>query len=122
MPVHECHGDSLTLRQCRERAREARVDIRHRRRRSRHERNAARRLRREITDQLDDYVLPRLHRIDAPVLAVVGGPTGAAGSDVSFEPSISGDGRYVAFYSDATNLVANDTNGSSDVFVRGPLR
>jgi hypothetical protein len=40
----------------------------------------ARRLCREITDQLDDYVLPRLHRIDAPVLAVVGGPTGAGKS------------------------------------------
>lgn len=32
-------------------------------------------------------------------------------------PSISGDGRYVAFYSDATNLVADDTNGVRDVFV-----
>jgi Tol biopolymer transport system component len=31
--------------------------------------------------------------------------------------SISGDGRYVAFYSDATNLVSGDTNGASDVFV-----
>jgi len=41
---------------------------------------AARRLRREIGDQLDDYVLPRLRRIDAPVLAVVGGPTGAGKS------------------------------------------
>jgi hypothetical protein len=41
---------------------------------------AARRLRREIADQLDDYVLPRLRRLDAPVLAVVGGPTGAGKS------------------------------------------
>jgi energy-coupling factor transporter ATP-binding protein EcfA2 len=40
----------------------------------------ARRLRREIADQLDDYVLPRLRRIDAPLLAVVGGPTGAGKS------------------------------------------
>jgi LPXTG-site transpeptidase (sortase) family protein len=31
---------------------------------------------------------------------------------------ISGDGRYVAFYSSATNLVAGDTNGFDDVFVR----
>ena len=37
-------------------------------------------------------------------------------------PSISADGRYVAFYSEATNLVPGDTNGVSDVFVRGPLR
>lgn len=32
--------------------------------------------------------------------------------------SISGDGRYVAFRSAATNLIAGDTNGVSDVFVR----
>jgi hypothetical protein len=41
---------------------------------------AAQRLRREIADQLDDYVLPRLRRADAPMLAVVGGPTGAGKS------------------------------------------
>ncbi|HAL29388.1 MAG TPA: hypothetical protein DCP20_01540, partial [Coriobacteriia bacterium] len=32
-------------------------------------------------------------------------------------PSISADGRYVAFGSDATNLVADDTNGEIDIFV-----
>ena len=32
-------------------------------------------------------------------------------------PSISGDGRFVAFQSFASNLVAGDTNGASDVFV-----
>ncbi len=32
-------------------------------------------------------------------------------------PSISSDGRYVAFQSAATNLVASDTNGFSDAFV-----
>ena len=40
----------------------------------------ARRLQREISDQLTDYVLPRLRRLDAPLLAVVGGPTGAGKS------------------------------------------
>ena len=35
---------------------------------------------REITAQLDDYVLPRLATIDAPLLAVVGGSTGAGKS------------------------------------------
>jgi Tol biopolymer transport system component len=39
-----------------------------------------------------------------------------ANSD-STVPSISGDGRYVAFYSDASNLVAGDTNRARDVFV-----
>lgn len=34
-----------------------------------------------------------------------------------FAPAISADGRFVAFHSDADNLVIDDTNGSSDVFV-----
>jgi len=32
-------------------------------------------------------------------------------------PTISGDGRYVAFATTATNMVAGDTNGAQDVFV-----
>ncbi len=37
----------------------------------------------------------------------------------SFEPKISADGRHVAFFSFATNLVTPDTNGGqTDVFVR----
>jgi hypothetical protein len=36
----------------------------------------------------------------------------------SFDPAISADGAIVAFYSPATNLVTNDTNGVFDVFVR----
>jgi len=35
---------------------------------------------REMVDQLEDYVLPRLRQIDAPLLAVVGGSTGAGKS------------------------------------------
>jgi len=36
---------------------------------------------------------------------------------LSSRPAISADGRYVAFESDATNLVPNDTNGMGDIFV-----
>ncbi len=36
--------------------------------------------RQEMVDQLEDYVLPRLMTIDAPLLAVVGGSTGAGKS------------------------------------------
>lgn len=32
-------------------------------------------------------------------------------------PSISGDGRFVTYTSDATNLVSGDTNGNSDIFL-----
>lgn len=44
--------------------------------------------------------------------------TGRQANGISFEPSISADGRYVAFSSVATNLVAGDTNAEGDVFVR----
>ena len=39
------------------------------------------------------------------------------GNAASIAPSISGDGQYVAFESSASNLVAGDLNGNSDVFV-----
>ena len=42
---------------------------------------------------------------------------GGEGNGFSDSPSISADGRFVAFRSDASNLVAGDTNGSYDVFV-----
>ncbi len=41
---------------------------------------AQRAARAEMVDQLEDYVLPRLIQIDAPLLAVVGGSTGAGKS------------------------------------------
>ncbi len=43
---------------------------------------------------------------------------GTQANDESFSPAISSTGRFVAFRSDATNLVANDTNNNSDIFVR----
>lgn len=42
---------------------------------------------------------------------------GTQGDAGSWEPVISSDGRYVAFESGATNLVAGDTNGKDDVFL-----
>lgn len=36
----------------------------------------------------------------------------------SLNPSISADGRYIAFYSRATNLTTNKTNTTNDVFIR----
>ena len=45
-----------------------------------------------------------------------GQPNGT--SDCCSSPAISADGRYVAFWSDASNLVPGDTNGAFDVFVR----
>jgi Tol biopolymer transport system component len=43
---------------------------------------------------------------------------GTEGDDASYTPSISNDGRYVAFLSDAESLVDDDFNASTDVYVR----
>lgn len=45
------------------------------------------------------------------------GPDGLEANGDCFEPSISGDGRFVAFVSDADNLVSGDTNEAADIFV-----
>ena len=42
---------------------------------------------------------------------------GLQGNSISYRPSLSADGRYIAFDSNASNLVSNDTNGTWDVFV-----
>ena len=42
--------------------------------------------------------------------------TGNQGNQHSYKPAISGDGRYIAFGSDASNLVPDDTNGTRDIF------
>ena len=46
---------------------------------------------------------------------------GTQANNISWWHAISGDGRYVAFSSPATNLVAGDTNGYDDVFVHDRL-
>jgi Tol biopolymer transport system component len=43
---------------------------------------------------------------------------GAAGDNDSVLAAVSADGRLVAFWSFASNLVPGDTNGTTDVFVR----
>jgi len=46
---------------------------------------------------------------------------GNQGNDVSYNPSISADGRFVAFDSFASNIVPGDTNSERDIFVRDTL-
>jgi len=43
--------------------------------------------------------------------------SGTQSDGASNRPSISADGRYVAYYSEASNLVPGDTNGATDAFV-----
>jgi Tol biopolymer transport system component len=42
---------------------------------------------------------------------------GTSGNGDSGTPSISADGLYISFYSEANNLVPSDMNGASDIFV-----
>lgn len=46
---------------------------------------------------------------------------GSGANATSIFPDISGGGRFVVFYSQATNLVPNDTNGVDDIFLRDRL-
>lgn len=43
---------------------------------------------------------------------------GAQGNGTSSDPAISADGRYLVYTSEATNLVAADTNRKADILVR----
>ena len=43
--------------------------------------------------------------------------TGGSANGGACDTSVSGDGRYVAFSSNASNLVPGDTNGSADIFL-----
>jgi TolB protein len=52
------------------------------------------------------------------LLAVSASESGVLGNSASSAPHVSADGRFVAFTSAATNLVANDNNGRSDIFLK----
>ncbi|MCU1440879.1 MAG: TolB-like protein [Rhodoglobus sp.] len=54
------------------------------------------------------------------VTALVSVPRSSGGGTLrdAYRPSISGDGRFVAFESDSTNLVDTPTTGNGDVYVR----
>jgi Tol biopolymer transport system component len=69
----------------------------------------------DVNDALDVFVHDR--RTGKTVL-VSAGKDGDQGNSGSYAPSINDDGSKVAFLSAANNLVADDANGMSDVFVR----
>jgi hypothetical protein len=70
----------------------------------------------DTNDFVDVFVHDRKTGTTELVSAGVGG---VAADDLSVNSDISGDGRYIAFTSKATNLVDDDANGSiADVFVR----
>jgi Tol biopolymer transport system component len=56
-------------------------------------------------------------RVSGAIERVSRSTGGVQGDGASFAPAISGDGRFVAFASDAANLVPGDTNVTTDIFV-----
>jgi hypothetical protein len=65
-------------------------------------------------DSRDIFVYDR--ELDV-IEAVSKSSSGNYGDNASFNPDITGDGRYVTFSSFASNLVPDDTNGKIDIFV-----
>ncbi|MCC7560645.1 MAG: hypothetical protein KO318_09510 [Methanobacterium sp.] len=68
----------------------------------------------DVSGFADIFVRDRLQNITERLSV---SSTGVEGNNDSYGSSVSSDGRYIAFYSWASNLVEQDTNGCSDVFV-----
>jgi len=71
----------------------------------------------------DVFVVDRTSHTTELVSVTANGmpPDDPYGSGPFFAPAISADGRFIAFNHPATNIVAADTNGVSDIFVRDRL-
>ena len=71
------------------------------------------------TNGISDIFVRDLQAGTNILVSVAGDGSWANGA--STDPVMTPDGRFVAFVSAASNLVANDTNGLADVFVRDLL-
>lgn len=69
-------------------------------------------------DTIDSFVYDRVTVPVPQVERVSRDAKGAEGVGDTFSPTLSDDGRYVAFYSYANNLVPGDTNEHEDIFVK----
>ena len=72
----------------------------------------------DTNDEWDIFVHDRDHGTTERISINIGGEQG---NDTSRNPSISGDGQFVSFYSYADNLVEGDTNDEEDIFVQSPM-
>ena len=70
----------------------------------------------DTNENFDVFVLEQQTGVISLVSVSSNGTQGNGQSSLT-APSISGDGRYIAFASDASNLVSGDTNGVTDIFV-----
>src|SRR5205814_1576225 len=76
---------------------------------------------RDTNGAIDVFVHDRMTGMTERVSVDSTGAQANAASIEQFCAALSSDGRFVAFESDATNLVPGDTNGVADVFVRDRL-
>jgi Tol biopolymer transport system component len=67
------------------------------------------------TNNGDDIFVHDIHSGETSRISV--SSDGTQGNEVSRYSSISADGNYVVFFSGASNLVSEDTNGTGDVFI-----
>lgn len=56
--------------------------------------------------------------ISGETIRVSSSQSGVQANGTSGNPTLSGDGQLVSFHSSATNLISDDTNDASDVFVK----
>ncbi|MCK5429602.1 MAG: hypothetical protein KAI94_09040, partial [Anaerolineales bacterium] len=71
-----------------------------------------------VSDDTNNVTDVLLHDLQTATTSRISLATaGTEGNGSSFSPDISDDGRYVAFYSLATNLVSGDNNNQTDVFI-----
>jgi Tol biopolymer transport system component len=70
------------------------------------------------TDTTGDVFVRDLQASTTTLVSRATGASGAKANDGSFDPTISADGRFVAFGSAATNLDPDDGDATFDVFVR----
>jgi len=76
----------------------------------------------DTNDVRDVFIRNRSPRVTNVIsVGALGEPAIRASHAQGLAPAISGNGRFVAFYSDADNLVAGDMNRQTDVFVRDTL-
>lgn len=73
------------------------------------------------TDITLDVFLRDLQTSETILVSRASGADGVNANGRSDRPSISGDGRFVTFYSEATNLHPDDSDDTSDVYARDVL-
>lgn len=78
----------------------------------------AKNLSRDDKDDIEDIFVRNLKTNRTTLVSRAGGERGAAANGDSSNPSISADGRYVAFESYASNLGPADNSTQPDIFVR----